>query len=104
MTQQHDSSSRKRSQWGRLAAVAGVAVAAIMLAETPLAAQAKKKPPADTDEQKFEDVTLNAKDGMVIRGTYYPGPKKKTTVPLILVHDWNSNRSEMHVLALSSSR
>ena len=37
---------------------------------------------------------------MVIRGTYYPGPEKKTTVPLILVHDWNSNRSEMHALAL----
>jgi pimeloyl-ACP methyl ester carboxylesterase len=100
MTQQHDSSRRKRSQWGRLAAVAGVAVTVIGLAAAPLAAQAKKKPPANTDEKKFEDVTLTAKDGMVIRGTYYPGPEKKTTVPLILVHDWNSNRSEMHILAL----
>jgi pimeloyl-ACP methyl ester carboxylesterase len=99
MSRQHDSSTQERSPWARLAAVACVVLTAIVGAETPLAAQAKK-PPAKTDEKKFEDVTLNAKDGMVIHATYYPGPEKKTTVPLILVHDWNSNRSEMHALAL----
>ncbi|MHB0955936.1 MAG: alpha/beta hydrolase [Pirellulaceae bacterium] len=100
MSQQHDSSIPEHSLGRRWAAAACVVVAVMVGAESPLAAQAKKSPAAKPDEKKFEDLTLDAKDGMVIRGTYYPGPEKKTTVPLILVHDWNSNRSDMHGLAL----
>ena len=32
--------------------------------------------------------------------TYYPGPEKKTTVPLILVHDWKGSRTDLHSLAM----
>jgi pimeloyl-ACP methyl ester carboxylesterase len=98
MSQQHDSSAAERSLWARLAVTAGVLVIVVLRAQTPLAAQ-DKKPPAN-DEKKFEDIALTTKDGLAIRATYYAGPESKTTVPLILVHDWNSNRSEMHALAL----
>ena len=66
---------------------------------SPLRAQAKKQP-ANPPEQAFEEVSLNAKDGVIVHATYYPGPEKKTTVPLILIHDWSSNRTELHSLAV----
>lgn len=58
------------------------------------------KPPAKPAEAQFEEVTLDAKDGVIVLATYYPGPESKTTVPLILVHDWEGNRTELHSLAM----
>ena len=66
-------------------------------------AQAQKspaKPPAKPAEKTFEDVTLDTKDGVITMATYYAGPEKKTTVPVILVHDWDGNRTELHSLAM----
>lgn len=59
-------------------------------------AQARAKKPA---EKSFEDVTLDTKDGVILQCTYYPGPEKKTTVPLILLHDWDGSRTDLHPLA-----
>ena len=71
----------------------------LVVSESPLWAQAKK-PAAKPAERTFEDVTLDAKDGVIIQCTYYPGPEKKTTVPLILLHDWNGSRTDLHSLAM----
>jgi len=71
----------------------------LVFAASPLWAQAKK-PAAQAPEKKFEDVTLDTKDGVITIATYYPGPEQKTTVPLILVHDWDGNRTELHSLAM----
>lgn len=62
-------------------------------------AGAKKVP-----EKIFEEHTLETRDGILLRCTYYPGPEKKTTVPLILLHDWDGNRVEFHELAVFLSQ
>jgi pimeloyl-ACP methyl ester carboxylesterase len=64
---------------------------------TPLSGQdAKKK----TEIPKPEDITLETKDGVQLRCTFYLGTAKKESVPLILVHGWGGQRSEFHSLAL----
>lgn len=79
--------------------VAGLSLALLLAGVHSTSAQEKKKPAAKAEEKKVEEVTLNSKDGWVIRATYYPGPEAKTTVPFILVHDWEGNRADMHGLA-----
>ncbi len=81
------------------AAVACLVSILLALAGSPLWAQAKKPAGQQPPEPTFEDVTLDTKDGVLISATYYPGPEKKTTVPLILIHDWDGNRTELHWLA-----
>jgi len=94
-------------RWGRarragVLAACVLAVAVYVTAE-PLRAQAPpapKKPAAKPPAEKlFEEVTLETRDGVFVTATYYPGPEKKTTVPLILVHDLKGNRTEYHSLA-----
>jgi len=46
-----------------------------------------------------ETISLTTKDGVVLRCKYYPGAKSKTTVPIILLHDWEGNRTHMEALA-----
>lgn len=46
-----------------------------------------------------EVVSLTTKDKVVLKCTYYPGEKSKTTVPLILLHDWNGSRKDMQAMA-----
>jgi pimeloyl-ACP methyl ester carboxylesterase len=99
MNQPHLSPSAPRTRRACAAVAICLAGIVLILAESPLWAQAKK-PPAKPAEKTFEDVTLDTKDGVIIQGTYYPGPDKKTTVPLILLHDWNGNRTELHSLAM----
>jgi pimeloyl-ACP methyl ester carboxylesterase len=70
----------------------------------PAMAQETKAPVKKAPEQKFEDKTLTTKDGVYLRCTYYPGPESKQTVPIILVHDWDRNRSDLHQLALYLQR
>jgi pimeloyl-ACP methyl ester carboxylesterase len=82
-----------------VAAAACVVGVVLVFAVSPVWGQAKK-PAAKVPEKTFEDVTLDTKDGVITIATYYPGPEQKTTVPLILVHDWDGNRTELHSLAM----
>lgn len=87
-------------QFRRAYALAVALGLVILLGENPLACgQEKKKSAGKPEERKLEEVTLTSKDGWGIRATYYPGPEAKTTVPFILVHDWEGNRTDMHGLA-----
>lgn len=58
------------------------------------AAKAKDVPP------KPKDVMFDTSDGVRIHATFYPGMKEKESVPVLLVHDLNSNRKSFHDLAL----
>lgn len=46
-----------------------------------------------------EVVSLTTKDKVVLKCTYYPGEKSKTTIPFILLHDWNGSRKDMLAMA-----
>jgi len=47
-----------------------------------------------------EDVTLEARYGISIKATYYPGTLKKEAVPFILIHGLDGQRGDLHGLAL----
>ncbi len=67
------------------------------------AAEAQTKKPPKRGKKaapKYEDVTLTTRDGVRLRCTYYPGPETKQTVPMILVHDWDGSRGELHPVAI----
>lgn len=48
-----------------------------------------------------EDLTLETKDGVTLRATFYGGYNKKDSVPVILIHGWEGARGEYHGLALA---
>ena len=52
--------------------------------QPPPAAAAQQ--PKGKEPPKPEDVTLETKDGLTIKATYYPGTAKKESVPLIMIH------------------
>ncbi|MEN6449008.1 MAG: alpha/beta fold hydrolase [Thermoguttaceae bacterium] len=57
---------------------------------------------SDKDElPKPEDVLLRTDDGVQIAATYYRGTKGKETIPVVVLHGWKQNRSEMRELALA---
>ncbi|MFT5525768.1 MAG: alpha-beta hydrolase superfamily lysophospholipase [Pirellulaceae bacterium] len=45
------------------------------------------------------DVTMETSDNVIVHGTYYEGSEGKETVPFILVHGWDGDRSEFEPLA-----
>jgi pimeloyl-ACP methyl ester carboxylesterase len=47
-----------------------------------------------------EVVSLETKDGVSIKATYYPGTAKKEAVPVILIHGYGGQRHEYHAFAL----
>jgi len=59
----------------------------------------------DKKEEKVlpevEDITLETKDGVMLRCSWYPGQKEKNSVPVILLHGWNGQRQEYKALAES---
>jgi len=66
-------------------------------------APAGKSPaaPGNTKGSKLpepEDVSLETKDGLTIRATYYPGTGKKEAVPVIMIHDLGGQRGDFHGL------
>ena len=68
---------------------------ALALATTALA--------QDDDEKKIpepEDITLETKDGVQLKCTWYAGINGKNTVPVIIVHGWDGNRGQYDRLAL----
>lgn len=77
----------------------GVAAALLFAASLAAAGPAFGQP--DKKElPKPEDLTLETKDGVSLRCTYYPGTAKKASIPIILVHGWEGQRSEYDALAL----
>ena len=43
-----------------------------------------------------EDVTLETKDDLSIKATYYPGTAKKEAVPVIMIHGIGGQRGDFH--------
>jgi hypothetical protein len=66
-------------------------------AAAPAWGQAAKK----AEIPKPEDLTLETKDGVSLRCTYYPGTAKKASIPVIMLHGWKGQRSEYDGLALA---
>lgn len=67
-----------------------------------LRAQAAAATASADDKDKIpepEDITLETKDGVSIRATWYAGTLKKQTVPIIMIHGWEGNRGEYDALA-----
>ena len=57
----------------------------------------------DDDDKKVpepEDITLETKDGVQIKCTWYAGINGKNSVPVIIVHGWEGNRGQYDALAL----
>ena len=57
--------------------------------------------PADDDKiPEPEDITLETKDLVQLKCTWYAGVNGKKTVPIIIVHGWEGNRNQFDSLAL----
>ncbi len=89
-----------RSRSKQVAVLALLAAILAGLDTPPASAQNKKAADTEPAEPSFKEETLTTKDGVYLRCTYYPGPEKQQTIPMILVHDWGSRRGELHQLAL----
>ena len=63
-------------------------------------AAAKAPPGKGPKIPEPEDVSLETKDGVTLKATYYGGFNKKESVPVILIHGWEGTRGEYHTLAL----
>lgn len=46
-----------------------------------------------------EDMTLETKDGVLLRCTYFGGLKGKKVVPIMMVHGWGGSRTECTAMA-----
>jgi pimeloyl-ACP methyl ester carboxylesterase len=88
-------------------AAAGVAAVALLgfaarAQEPPKAEPAKPAAKAGEKEKEKilppEKVTLNAPD-MTLTATYFPGPKGKDSVPVVLLHMFKRNRNDYDALA-----
>ena len=100
-----NSASFPSATWHRFS-IGALALAALLLMSPAVFAQAKPKEEEKkkTDEPPApENVTLETKDGVPIKATYYAsGPQlkdKKKAVPIIMLHGWEGNRGEWHALA-----
>lgn len=67
----------------------------VWLSTSVLTGQDSKK----TDIENPETVVLLTKDNVELRAEWFPGKPGKTTVPVILIHDWAGNRKDLYALA-----
>jgi alpha-beta hydrolase superfamily lysophospholipase len=58
-----------------------------------------EKDPPEKKTIPPRDVTMETTDNVVVHGTYYAGNAGKETVPFILVHGWDGDRTEFEPLA-----
>ena len=72
-------------------------ILATLLSPSMSLAQAKKKDKEEIAEP--ENITLETKDRVLLKCTYYAGPDSKNTVPMILLHDWEGEREDVAVMA-----
>src|SRR5439155_9296801 len=47
-----------------------------------------------------EDISLETKDGLTIKATYYKGTANKEAVPVIMVHGIGGQRGDFHALGV----
>ena len=66
------------------------------LGQVTEAQDAKKK-----KELKPEPLSLTTLDGVVLECTWFPSDRGKEAVPVILLHDWEGNRGEVHNLGVA---
>jgi dienelactone hydrolase len=71
--------------------------------KSPVAPATTKTPAAPSTAKgpkvpEPEEITLETKDGLSIKATYYPGTAKKEAVPVIMVHDIGGQRGDFHAL------
>ena len=69
-------------------------------ATKPAAKPAAKPGAAKDGPPPPEDMTLETKDGVAVRCTFYPGTKGKKAIPFILIHGWEGQRGDFKPLAL----
>ena len=62
----------------------------------------QKKGDEEKEIPKPENISLETKDGVLLKATYYATTleMKKRAVPIIMLHGWEGNRGEYHPLAL----
>ena len=79
-------------------------VAALLLAITPgpIGAQNAKK--EDEEKPKLpapQKHVLTTKDGVSLHCYFYPGTRKKESIPIMVIHGWEERGSQYAKLALS---
>lgn len=79
---------------------AGCGAAAVLAGLSPCAGQESK----EKEIPKPETLTLETKDRVGLRCTYYPGMNGKDTVPIIMIHDFEGRRTEYDALAKGLQR
>lgn len=80
--------------------VALVCLAVALLVSTTALGQAKTKEEDDKDKiPDPENISLETKDDVTIKATYYASKLKKKAVPIIMLHGWKGNRGEYHIVA-----
>jgi pimeloyl-ACP methyl ester carboxylesterase len=71
-----------------------------LLASTTAHAQPKTKEEEDKDKiPEPENISLETKDDVTIKATYYASKLKKKAIPIIMLHGWEGNRGEYHIMA-----
>ncbi|MGI8982250.1 MAG: alpha/beta hydrolase [Pirellulaceae bacterium] len=94
-----NSSSFPSAVWIRCAALACLAVA-LLAGNTSALGQPKSKEVEEKDKvPEPENITVETKDDVRIKATYYASKLKKKAIPVIMLHGWEGNRSEWHALA-----
>lgn len=83
----------KKQAWINLIAVFGLLLlSAPSMAQNQAQDEEKEIPPSEV-------VTVETSDRVQLKCQWYPGVDGKESVPVILVHDWGTDRSEMLPLA-----
>src|SRR5678816_134570 len=75
------------------------ALLTIVLLSGAAFAQDKKKEEDEKKPIEPENVSLETKDGVAIKATYYASKLKKKAIPIIMLHGWEGNRGDFHNLA-----
>lgn len=76
-----------------------IAMVACLLSPAALWAQEKEEEEKPKGPPDPEDLTLQARDNVVVKATYWePEEADKNTVPIILIHGWGGKRQEYDLL------
>lgn len=83
-----------------LCALALLCTAPVLAQDKKKAADDKKKTVAEQPKiPEAEDHMLETEDGVELHYTYYPSFEGKKGVPIVLIHGWESRRTELDPLA-----
>src|SRR6185369_3712246 len=69
-------------------------------AKGPSATAAPTARPKGPKVVEPEDISLDTKDNVTVKATFYAGTLKKEAVPFILIHGLDGQRGDMHSLAV----